>query len=76
MVNAKIIGNTVQANSVADVLESNFGISTTITAIVLVVLVGAVLIGGIKRIADVAGKLVPIMTVGYFGAVTGSDSGR
>ena len=52
----------------ADVLESNFGISTTITAIVLVVLVGAVLIGGIKRIADVAGKLVPIMTVGYFGA--------
>ncbi|MDE9590768.1 alanine:cation symporter family protein, partial [Xenorhabdus bovienii] len=32
------------------------------------VLVGAVLIGGIKRISDVAGKLVPIMTVGYFGA--------
>lgn len=62
------IGNTVQANSVADVLESNFGISTTITAIVLVILVGAVLVGGIKRIADVAGKLVPIMTVGYFGA--------
>ncbi|WP_200849625.1 alanine:cation symporter family protein, partial [Klebsiella pneumoniae] len=62
------IGNTVQANSVADVLQSNFGISTTVTAIALVILVGAVLIGGIKRIADVAGKLVPIMTVGYFGA--------
>ncbi|MGV3068499.1 alanine/glycine:cation symporter family protein, partial [Proteus mirabilis] len=58
------IGNTVQANSVADVLQSNFGISTTVTAIALVILVGAVLIGGIKRIADVAGKLVPIMTVG------------
>ena len=52
----------------ADVLQSNFGISTTVTAIALVILVGAVLIGGIKRIADVAGKLVPIMTVGYFGA--------
>ncbi|AOM39489.1 alanine/glycine:cation symporter family protein [Xenorhabdus hominickii] len=62
------IGNTVQANSVADVLQSNFGIEKTITAGILVVLVGAVLIGGIKRISDVAGKLVPVMTVGYFGA--------
>ncbi|MDE9552091.1 alanine/glycine:cation symporter family protein [Xenorhabdus bovienii] len=62
------IGNTVQANSVADVLQSNFGIEKTVTAGILVILVGAVLIGGIKRISDVAGKLVPVMTVGYFGA--------
>ncbi len=62
------IGNTVQANSIADALNSNFGVSHWITAAVLVILVGAVLIGGIKRIADVAGKLVPVMTVGYFGA--------
>lgn len=62
------IGNTVQANSVADALYSNFGISHLVTAVILVLLVGAVLIGGIKRIADVAGKLVPFMTVAYFGA--------
>ncbi len=62
------IGNTVQANSVADVLQSNFGVSTTVTAVVLAILVGAVLIGGIKRIADVAGKLVPFMTVAYLAA--------
>ncbi|QPT13641.1 sodium:alanine symporter family protein [Serratia rubidaea] len=62
------IGNTVQANSIAEALNSNFGISHGMTAGVLVVLVGAVLIGGIKRIADVAGKLVPLMTVGYFAA--------
>ncbi len=62
------IGNTVQANSIADAMSSNFGISHWVTAAILVVLVGAVLIGGIKRIADVAGKLVPVMTVGYFGA--------
>lgn len=62
------IGNTVQANSVADVLESNFGIHKWTTAAILVFLVGAVLIGGINRISDVAGKLVPFMTVGYFGA--------
>ncbi|PHM30982.1 alanine/glycine:cation symporter family protein [Xenorhabdus innexi] len=59
------IGNTVQANSVAEVLHSSFGIDKTITALALVILVGAVLIGGIKRISDVAGKLVPVMTVGY-----------
>lgn len=62
------IGNTVQANSIADALNSSFGVAHWMTAAVLVVLVGAVLIGGIKRIADVAGKLVPVMTVGYFGA--------
>ncbi|QCT21311.1 sodium:alanine symporter family protein [Jejubacter calystegiae] len=62
------IGNTVQANSIADAMSSNFGVSHWVTAAILVVLVGAVLIGGIKRISDVAGKLVPVMTVGYFGA--------
>ncbi|PHM68825.1 sodium:alanine symporter family protein [Xenorhabdus sp. KJ12.1] len=61
------IGNTVQANSVAEVLHSSFGIDKAITAVALVLLVGAVLIGGIKRISDVAGKLVPVMTVGYLG---------
>ncbi|QQX79692.1 sodium:alanine symporter family protein [Shewanella sp. KX20019] len=62
------IGNTVQANSVADALSSNFGVPTWVTGLVLMVLVGAVLMGGIKRIADVAGKLVPIMTIFYLGA--------
>ncbi|MCL1057156.1 sodium:alanine symporter family protein [Shewanella sp. Choline-02u-19] len=62
------IGNTVQANSVADALSSNFGVPSWVTGVVLMVLVGAVLMGGIKRIADVAGKLVPIMTIFYIGA--------
>ncbi|MCE2593650.1 sodium:alanine symporter family protein [Motilimonas cestriensis] len=62
------IGNTVQANSIADALNSNFGVPMWLTALILMVLVGAVLMGGIKRIADVAGKLVPLMTVFYFTA--------
>ncbi|GIU13742.1 MULTISPECIES: sodium:alanine symporter family protein [unclassified Shewanella] len=62
------IGNTVQANSVADALSSNFGVPNWVTGVVLMVLVGAVLMGGIKRIADVAGKLVPMMTVFYIAA--------
>ena len=59
------IGNGVQANSVADALEGSFGISPTVTAIILMVLVGLVIIGGIKRIATVAGALVPFMAVVY-----------
>ena len=62
------IGNTVQSNSVADALSSNFGVPTWVTGVVLMVLVGAVLVGGIKRIADVAGKLVPLMTLFYIAA--------
>jgi AGCS family alanine or glycine:cation symporter len=62
------IGNTVQANSVADAMSSNFGVPNWVTGVVLMVLVGAVLMGGIKRIAEVAGKLVPLMTVFYITA--------
>ncbi|KVX01809.1 alanine/glycine:cation symporter family protein [Shewanella frigidimarina] len=62
------IGNTVQANSVADAMSSNFGVPSWVTGVVLMVLVGAVLMGGIKRIAEVAGKLVPLMTVFYITA--------
>ncbi|WP_105901139.1 alanine/glycine:cation symporter family protein [Vibrio gangliei] len=65
------IGNGVQANSVADALNSNFGISPVVTGIVLMILVGLVLVGGIKRISDVAGKLVPFMAVFYIVAGLG-----
>ncbi len=59
------IGNTVQANSVADVLQANFGVSKWVTGAAIAILVGAVLIGGIKRIGHVAGALVPFMVVAY-----------
>lgn len=64
------IGNTIQANSVADALHSKFDISATITGAVIAVLVALVLLGGIKRIANVAGKLVPIMAIGYVTAAS------
>lgn len=59
------IGNTVQANSVADVLHSSLDIPTWMTGLTLAVLVWLVLIGGIHRIGDVAGKLVPFMAIVY-----------
>lgn len=59
------IGNTVQSNSVAQVIETNFGVPELATGLVVMVLVGAVLMGGIRRIGSVAGKLVPFMAVAY-----------
>jgi AGCS family alanine or glycine:cation symporter len=59
------IGNTVQSNSIASVMESNFGTPTWVTGVIVMVLVGAVLIGGIRRIGHVAGALVPVMAVSY-----------
>ena len=59
------MGNTVQANSVADALASTFSLSPEITSVVMMILVGLVLLGGVKRIASVAGFIVPIMAVSY-----------
>ena len=59
------IGNTVQANSVADALNTSFGIPDWATGLVLMFLVGAVILGGISRIGNVASALVPTMAIGY-----------
>ena len=59
------IGNTVQANSVADALNTSFGIPDWVTGVVLMILVGAVILGGISRIGQVASALVPTMAIGY-----------
>ncbi|NOZ14096.1 MAG: sodium:alanine symporter family protein [Acidobacteria bacterium] len=61
-------GNAVQAFTVADQFRSDFNIAPWITGIVLVVLVGAVILGGIKRIGKVASKLAPFMAILYVSA--------
>lgn len=59
------IGNTIQANSVADAMNSTFGIPAWVSGVVMAILVCLVLIGGIRRIAEVASRLVPFMGVAY-----------
>ena len=59
------IGNTIQSNSVADAIETTFHVPPILTGLMLSILVFSVLIGGVRRIADVAGKLVPIMALFY-----------
>ena len=59
------IGNMVQSNSIASALLESYNIPKMATGITLAVLVGAVILGGINRIANVAGKLVPFMAIFY-----------
>lgn len=59
------IGNTVQSNSIAQALEVNFGFDPLVVGVVVMVIVGMVIIGGIKRIGAFAGVMVPIMAVAY-----------
>jgi len=58
-------GNMFQGWNVSNVLEANFHVSKFVSAPVVSVLVALVIIGGIKRIGQVAAKLVPFMCVLY-----------
>ena len=58
-------GNGIQAFTVADQFRSDFGIPVWLTGGVIAVLVGMVIIGGIRRIGRVTSVLAPLMTVIY-----------
>ena len=65
------IGNMVQANSIATMAASNFGVSTQLTGVVLMVITAAVILGGLQSIAKVCEILVPFMAIAYIaGCVT------
>ncbi|CAE7757658.1 dagA [Symbiodinium sp. CCMP2592] len=58
-------GNMFQAWNVADITFTYFGIPQVVTGVVLTLVVGLVIIGGIKRIGAVAGRIVPVMCALY-----------
>jgi AGCS family alanine or glycine:cation symporter len=71
MIAAFGIGNMVQSNSVADELHASLSIPRWLTGLTMAGLAAAVILGGIKRIALVAEKLVPVMAIAYIvGALT------
>ena len=59
------IGTFPQVNAILDASELSFGMSRGVSATILTLLVAFVTIGGIKSIANVAGKVVPAMAVFY-----------
>lgn len=58
-------GNLPQINSIANSVYATFGIENWITGAILSVFLALVIIGGIKRIANVTSRLVPIMAIIY-----------
>lgn len=65
MLAAAGIGTTVQSNSMADALFDTFGFDPLTIGIIAAILSGAVLLGGIRRIGEVTGRLVPVMAITY-----------
>ena len=63
------IGNMIQSNTTAKALSETLGTSNFLVGIVLALLTGMVVVGGIKRIADVASYFVPIMVSIYLSYV-------
>ena len=65
-------GNAAQSNQAAMQLVSSFGMeggsARTIIGVLMMIFVGIIIIGGIKRIASVTEKIVPLMALLYVGA--------
>lgn len=61
-------GNLVQSSSIAASLESVFGAPPLVTGVVVTVLAGAVMLGGVGRVARVSSALVPAMALLYLGS--------
>ncbi|MCG5535389.1 alanine/glycine:cation symporter family protein [Ectothiorhodospira mobilis] len=59
------IGNMVQANTMAHALETGMGVPDWLTGLVIMFLVGLVTLGGIRRIAVTAERIVPTMALIY-----------
>lgn len=62
------IGNSVQSNTIADVMLNSFHINGLTTGVILVVLTALVVFGGLQRISAVSGIFVPMMAILYIGA--------
>ena len=65
------IGNLSQLNSIAGNLQAAFGVPEAVTGAVLAAVSAVILLGGLKRVAAVAERLVPAMALLYIvGALT------
>ena len=59
------IGNMSQLNSIAGNMNAAFGVPTIVTGLALMVVTALIVIGGLKRVAAVTEKLVPLMALFY-----------
>lgn len=57
----------VQSNAIYAAIPSDLGISQTVAAIIIGILLASIICGGIKRIAGFAQIICPVLVLGYFG---------
>ena len=62
------IGNIAQSSEIAGAVSGLFGLDPMVTGVALTLLVGVVVLGGVKRIGQVTSLLVPFMSVFYVAA--------
>ena len=67
MITAIGSGNMPQINNIALVMNTEFAVPKLFTGLFLGALLWIIIIGGIKRIASVASRIIPIMGLIYFG---------
>lgn len=61
--------NTVQSNTIAESLRTQYHISPVITGIILAVITAIIIFGGVRSIATLSSLIVPIMAIVYVGMV-------
>lgn len=59
------IGNMTQINSMSESLNTAFGIDKLVVGIVVSLIVGLVIIGGVKRISNVTATIIPVFGILY-----------
>jgi AGCS family alanine or glycine:cation symporter len=65
VISAGLLLPGVQANSVADGIQNAFQLDTWVSGLIVAVIFGAIVFGGVKRIAKFTEFIVPIMAIGY-----------
>jgi len=64
-ITAFFTGNAIQANTVSDIVSTEFGVAAWVTGLITSAVVAAVILGGITRIGRVTSILAPLMAAIY-----------
>ena len=61
--------NTVQSNTIAESLKTQYNVSPIVTGIILTIVTAIIIFGGVRSIATLSSIIVPVMAIIYIGLV-------
>lgn len=59
------MGNMVQSNSIGDAFHNAFGVNRVVVGVITAAIAAFIFLGGVRRIASVTEKIVPVMAAFY-----------